>query len=408
MSERHYDVIVAGGGTAGAAAALALAQSDFKVAMIDPGKPRHFTHKSPIDLRVSTLTPASCNLLKRLGVWQAISKLRVSPFQSMRVWDENPDRDLVFRAADADLEDLGYVVENSLVQAALWEAIGSSKDVDPYLESRLESADSGARSVRVRLADGQRIRAELLVGADGAQSAVREHFGIEVKRWDYQQKGLVCVVSTAKPHQHTAWQRFQAGGPLAFLPLANGNCSIVWSQPSAMADARQAIDEADFENGLARALQLRLGSVELRSKRAVFPLQRLRARRYIGSRMVLLGDAAHVVHPLAGQGANLGYLDVAALVEVLSAARLSGQSIADQAVLRRYERWRVSDNEIVAEAMHNIRRLYGVDVTPLVGLRQLGAGLLNQSRFLRRRLIQHASGFGGRVPALVKPQLVIP
>jgi 2-octaprenylphenol hydroxylase len=408
LSDKQYDVIVAGGGTAGAATALALARRDFKVAMIDPGKRQQINRKTPVDLRVSTLTPASCNLLQRLGVWPAISEVRVSPFQSMRVWDENPDRDLLFRAADANLEDLGHVVENGLVQAVLWQAVESNESVDLYQESLLQSADSGDRSVRVRLADGQRLRADLLVGADGARSAVREQFGIEVKLWDYQQKGLVCVVSTAESHQHTAWQRFLADGPLAFLPLANGNCSIVWSQPSAIADTRLAADKAEFENRLGQALHRRLGSVSLVSKRAVFPLRRMRASSYIGPRMVLLGDAAHVVHPLAGQGANLGYLDAAALVEVLCAARSEGESIADQAVLRRYERWRVSDNEIVAEAMHNIRRLYAVELNPLTRMRQVGASLLNQSRFVRGRLIQHASGFGGRVPELVKPQLVSP
>ena len=407
MSDLHYDVIVAGGGAAGAATTLALAQRDFKVAMIDPGQRPVFNPSSPIDLRVSTLTPASCKLLSNLGVWQAMSELRVSAFQTMRVWDHDPDRDLVFRAADADLQDLGYVLENSLVLAVLWQAIEACAGVDTYPGVCLESADSGQRSVRVKLSNGQRLRAELLIGADGAQSAVRDLFGIDVRRWDYRQKGLVCVVSTARSHQDTAWQRFLADGPLAFLPLTDGLCSVVWSQATAMADSRLSAEVAEFEDDLGRALQQRLGKVTLVSKRVAFALQRLRAKRYIGPRMALLGDAAHVVHPLAGQGANLGYLDVAALVEVLCAARDNGQSIADQAVLRRYERWRVSDNEIVAEAMHNIRRFYGNELAPLAKLRQLGASWLNHSRFMRARLIRQASGYGGRVPELVKPDQFI-
>ncbi len=397
-----YQIVVVGGGLVGAAAALALARQGWSLALIDAGPPANVEPGTPLQTRVSTLSPASINILRRLGAWTAQVVERACPFYRMRIWEDDPAAELSFHAADAQLEHLGQIAENDSVQAALWQALADQPSVRLYPGATVQAARDGDRGVRIDLDRGG-VLAELLVAADGADSPLRRAFGFEVREWDYQQRGLVGPVSVAAGHQHTAWQRFLRDGPLAFLPLADGGCSIVWSMPSAKAEQLAAGSAEALGVELTGASQGRLGEVRCTGRRVTFPLKRLRAERYLRGRVVLMGDAAHVVHPLAGQGANLGLLDAASLAEVLEPVRDARVPAADPVALRAYERWRRSDNEIMATALHALKAVYRADAPPVTFGRRLGVGLISRSRVLRARLIAHASGYGGRVPLMAQP-----
>ncbi|MEM9533920.1 MAG: FAD-dependent oxidoreductase [Pseudomonadota bacterium] len=398
MSTR-YDIVVVGGGLTGAAAALALARDGWQVALVEAGPEPVLPEESdPFGQRVSTLNPAAIALLRRLDVWPQLRPERLGWFDRMTVWESDPELALEFSAADAALTQLGCVAENLHVAAALWRV--GREHLTAYTGARVESLDVSERRASLRLVDGERLSAALVVAADGAGSPLRAEAGIEVDALDYDQRGVVATVSVTD-HRDTAWQRFLPTGPLAFLPLSPGQASIVWTLPAEEADQQLAADDEAFSAALTDAAQGQLGTVTLAGPRAAFPLRRLHAERYHGDRVVLVGDAAHVVHPLAGQGANLGLLDAAALRDVLLPARDGGDPAA-AAGLRRYSRWRRSDNEIMVQSLHGIAQIFGQDTPGWRGLRLLGARALNTAGWLRGRLVEHASGFGGKVPELAR------
>ncbi len=398
-------IIVVGGGLTGAATALALAEADWQVTLVESGSlPQTVAPDQAPLIRVSTLNPAVRNMMERLGAWQLLPEARVGKVDQMRVW-ERSGSELVFSAEDAGLPRLGNVVENETLRAALWQRLTEFPNVDLRTGVAVRRVDDGDRRLRVTLENGDRFHCALLLAADGARSPIRESAGIECSTWDYGQNGLVMTVETGSSHENTAWQRFLPDGPLAFLPLPGNRCSIVWSLPTA--EAEDGLDQSaeELQEALKTAFEGRLGDVRIVSERGAFPLLRRSAERFVSGRVVLLGDAAHTVHPLAGQGANLGLLDAAALAEVLERGRQRGLQPDHPTPLRQFERWRRSDVEIMAESLHQLWFLYRWRVPPFPAARQFGTRLINRNRWLRRRLIDHASGFGGRVPRLAQPQV---
>ncbi|MET0936374.1 MAG: UbiH/UbiF/VisC/COQ6 family ubiquinone biosynthesis hydroxylase, partial [Luteibacter sp.] len=366
-------------------------RAGFSVALIDAREPSPWSAASEVDLRVVGLAPSSIALLDQLGVWSRLRDARVSPYERMHVWDAENGATLRFDAADEGRDVLGYIVENQLVQATLWHAL------DDAGVRRIVPAEVVAYAMRedraqLDLADGQVVSARLVVAADGAESPLRAMVGIGTRGRDYAQRAIVAHVETLHSHERTAWQRFLPTGPLALLPLADGRSSIVWSLPEADATRILAMDDDAFRQALGVASDFRLGPIGAVTRRAAFPLRLKLAERYEVGRMVLLGDAAHAVHPLAGQGVNLGLRDVAELRDTLVAAREAGRDFAATHVLRRYARRRSSADGLDAWSFDALSRIYAWTSGPLVTARGLGVRLLNRVSPLKSRLARHAAG----------------
>ncbi len=405
----ELDAIVVGAGAVGGALALALARDGFEIALVEAREPRPWHRGDDLDPRVVALAADARDLLNDLGAWPSIAAARIGPYRRMRVWDARAPGELAFDAADNGDAALGWVVENTLIQHVLWQACTSA--IVPDRERRetamlgrafhaprihcpaaVAGIENAQDAVVATLADGTRLRARLLVAAEGADSSVRRALGIGFDGRDYGQRAVVAHVATEHAHECTAWQRFQSGGPLAFLPLADGRCSIVWSLPDAEAERILALDDAAFRAELGSAFDFRLGAITATTARAAFPLRMRLAERYVRGRCVLAGDAAHVVHPLAGQGMNLGFRDVICLRGILCAARARGSDIGAAHVLRRYERERRSENALAAHGLDAIERLFGLDAMPLAALRGIGASLLDRMTPLKDLLRDAATG----------------
>jgi len=404
MTERTYDVLIVGAGMVGAAASCLLARAGFSVAVIEVREPQAFDPSAELGLRVSAFSPGSVDILVEAGAWRQIEAQRHCPYRRMHVEDRDESVVLDFHAPEFGLERLGTIIENHLVQWSLWQSLQVMGGVEIICPDRIESLEHGNSGLVARLEGGGQLRCRLLVGADGANSRVRAMLGIEQKHWEYGQHGLVTVVTTDPGNPGIAWQRFMEGGPLAFLPLQDGTSSIVWSRPQAEARRLLELDDSSFLAELQEAAstesQAWPGVVHSCGPRASFPLTMRLSHRYAGPQSVLMGDAAHVVHPLAGQGVNLGLLDAAALVEVLLDARRNQTDIASAKTLRKYERWRRSEAEIMARGIHGIRGLF---ISESLGpLRKLGLGLVARSWTAREAFIKRAAGKNRNAPALAR------
>ena len=385
------DVAVVGGGMAGAAAALALARAGFATALLEARKPAPWSIADEVDLRVVGLAPSSIALLDELDVWTSIREARTGPYSQMHVWDGESGAAIHFDAASEDRDLLGHIVENALVQWTLWQALDAA-GVQLQCPAEVGACEAREDRMQIELADGATLSARLLVAADGAGSPLRRFAGIATRGRDYAQRAVVAHVATERPHRQTAWQRFLPGGPLALLPLADGRSSIVWSLPQAEAQRVLALDQEAFLDELGIASDFRLGRILASTPRAAFPLKLQLAERYQGERLVLLGDAAHAVHPLAGQGANLGLRDVVELRDTLVAARAAGSDIGAAQVLRRYARRRRSADTLDALGFDGLARIFAWQSPALVAARGLGISLLDRAGPLKRHLAGHAAG----------------
>ncbi len=385
----QYDVIVAGGGMVGATLACLLGKLGKRVAVLEAYQPTVFSPDDPYDLRVSALSRASQRALLDTGAWDGIAARRAFPYEAMHVWDATGSGEIRFDAADLGEPDLGHIVENRVIQLALLDTLQALDTVDWYCPDKLAALVVNEQHVTVTLHSGQTLQAQLLVGADGAQSKVREFAGIGMAIQDYGQKGLVCVVQTEFSHQFTAWQRFMPGGPLAFLPLAEGFCSIVWTLPADQADAMLRLSDSDFCRELSQALDYRLGEVIAVGERAAVSLRGRHADSYSQERVVLVGDAAHTIHPLAGQGVNLGIKDA---LELVAQIRQSSGDCGSTKVLRAYERARRGDNILTQKAMEGFRLLFGNTLTPWKILRNSGLTIVNRMSFLKYEMAKRAMG----------------
>lgn len=388
----QLDAVIVGAGMVGAATALGLARAGLKVALVEHNPVAPPQPADPVDLRVVAIAPHAQRLLSELGVWQQIAAVRASPYARMQVHDALGGSRIGFDAADYGWPCLGHIVENRLVAGVLWRAVEREPGVRLLLGDALRGFDLDTASVRLRLESGGTLQAKLLVGADGVHSRVREQLLIGVEGRAYGQSGLVAHIELEQPQRELAWQRFLPSGPLAFLPLADGRASIVWTLPSDRASALAAAPEAEFEAQLQRASASAFGRLRLSSERGAFPLRLQIAQRFAQQRAVLVGDAAHVVHPLAGQGVNLGFADVESLLASVAHARAAQRQPLGDSDLQRWARERRSEATLAAHAFDGLNRLYAVTDGPLVAARAFGLGLVDRLTPLKRKLAERAAG----------------
>lgn len=389
-SRARLGVAVAGGGVVGAACALALARAGLDVALVEARPVPRWLAEQP-DLRVYALAPDNAALLDALGVWPQVVRARAQPYRKMRVWDAGGGDELAFDATTLARDELGWIVENGLLVDRLWAALVAA-GVQVHCPARVQGMEQDEAGVRLQLDDGTRLEARVAVAADGGASELRRLAGLDVDAHDYGQRGVVAFIETADPHQETAWQRFLPTGPLALLPFTQGRSSIVWTLPEAEAQRVLALDDAAFALELTDASAARLGRAQPVSERAAFPLRRQLVRQQVAGRVLVLGDAAHVVHPLAGQGVNLGLRDVAALRTEVESAQARRVDWASAHRLQRWARRRRSDNTVSAYAFEGINRLFS-NADPLAVLaRGPLLGLAGKLPPLTRALWRHAAG----------------
>lgn len=403
MSPERYDVVVIGAGMVGAAFACALRGSGLRLAVVESRAPSMDWPSDSVDLRVSAISAASQQTFAALGTWDRMAALGVSPFREMYVWDAAGAGAIHFDSADIAESRLGHIVENRVIQRALYERLSDTAHVELRCPARLAALQFTQDEAMVVLDDGSRLGGRLVVAADGGQSRARELAGIETTGAPYGQHAVVTHVRTRESHHSTAWQRFLATGPLAFLPLRDGRSSIVWSTTPSHAEELLGMDEAQFCATLGSAFDQKLGPVLSCGPRAAFVLQRRHAVRYVRPRLALVGDSAHVIHPLAGQGVNLGLLDAAALAEVLEAEVRRGGDVGAWQVLRRYERWRKGENQRMMSAMDVLKRLFESQREPIAWLRNAGLRATDAAWPVKRMLMRHAMGLSGDLPQLARP-----
>ncbi|WP_166263319.1 UbiH/UbiF/VisC/COQ6 family ubiquinone biosynthesis hydroxylase [Marinobacter caseinilyticus] len=399
----QFDILVAGGGMVGSSMALGLIAQGWRVALVE-SQPLEALVSAVADAgtaadfepRVSAISPASAALLSRLGVWSDVLTQRHCAYQAMEVWDGDGTGRIRFDADELHAPELGVIVENRILTQALFQALTRSK-VALFSGVRIKSmAMSDGRRV-VGLDSGQVLTADLVVASDGAHSRIRQWSGLPTREWDYDQHAVVCTVETELDHQFTAWQRFTQTGPLALLPLltesgASRFCSVVWSQDTDEARRLMALDDQAFCVAIGRAFEHRLGAILGVSKRYSFALRQCHAKDYVDAGVVLVGDAAHSIHPLAGQGANLGFSDVRVLLDELAQARITQRPASDDAVLHRYQRRRKGENLAMMAAMEGFKRLFARDELSLRWLRNTGMRWLNRTPGLRNRFAIEAMG----------------
>ncbi len=378
----------------GATLACGLAEEaeQLKIAIIDANKPNFEWDDESYDMRVSAITRASQTLFKNIGAWDKIAEQRISPYQDMFVWDAGANGELHFDSADMGETDLGHIIENRVIVKALHQRISELSQIELLCPAKLESIEFSYDKTNLILEDKTELSASLVIAADGARSWVRRQADIAVKGWDFDQAALVTTVKTEKYHKDTAWQRFLSTGPLAFLPLTEGYSSIVWSTSPTEAKRLTEIPESEFAVEIEQAFESKLGKITSVAGRAVFPLRLFETLNYVKPRLALVGDAAHTIHPLAGQGVNLGLADVSSLMEVIVEALNDKKDIGDLKVLRRYERWRRADNRSMLLAMDGLKRLFGSELSAVKDLRGLGLSFVNKITPLKNLIMKQAMG----------------
>lgn len=402
---QEYDVVIVGGGMVGAAVACCLGGSELKVAVIEAQLPEAFTDDQPHDLRVSALSIASQKILQTVGAWEGIIARRACPFKRMRVWETAGDT--TFNSDDIRYPELGHIVENRITQISLLERLSAFSNISLIMPATITRIDYDGQHSTVHLNDGQSIQAKLLVAADGGQSRVRQTVGIGVTSWDYNQHALVIYIKTAYPQQDITWQRFVPSGPQAFLPLTGPYGSIVWYQSPDEVRRLKALPYEQLLQELVAAFPDCLGEVEQVLGVASFPLKRQHAQRYVKPGVALVGDAAHMINPLAGQGVNIGLLDAAALAEVLIHAQQQGKDISELAVLERYESIRRQENLKMMTVMDFFYQFFSNDILPIKILRNLGLGLAHRINPARIKVMKAAMGLEGNLPKLAKGEALL-
>ncbi len=396
-----YDIIIVGGGMVGATLALSLSQQpDLNIALIEGYPPTALAENDPPDLRVSSLTHTSESLFQSLGTWQQLFQNRISPYREMHVWESSPTKsgqtdrhEVHFDSAHIGEPTLGHIIENRHLQQVLLQQCQQATNIDFRCPTKPTSLDLDNTPPTLTLEGDTVLSAKLIIAADGARSPLREWAGIKTRGWNYQQHAVVCTITTEKSHQLTAWQRFLPTGPLAFLPLADSHqCSIVWSTAPKVAAKLCELPEDTFCQQIGEAFEHRLGGIKHVSQRASFPLRLSHAQDYVKAGFALVGDAAHTIHPLAGQGVNIGLLDAAALSDTILAAHQRGRQIGSLHTLRKYQRQRKADNLLMQLSMDGFKRLFGNELAPIKWVRRLGLNQVNKTQFLKNHFMRQATG----------------
>jgi 2-octaprenyl-6-methoxyphenol hydroxylase len=399
-----YDILIVGGGMVGASLACALRDSGLKIGVVE-AVPLHAAHQPSYDDRTVALAYGSKRIFESIGVWNEIDTLGVSPIEHIHISDRGRFGFTRLHATDAGLSALGYVVENRVLGAALLKTLQASPNVEWLCPAMLEAIELKTESAVIQVRIGETTRtlsARLVVAADGAHSAVRQAVGIAAARTDYEQTAVVTNVTVSQPHRNTAYERFTETGPLALLPMRGNKCAVVWSARSGEVETILGWGDEEFLARLQARFGERLGTFTRPGKRVAYPLALTRVPEQVRARLALIGNAAHTVHPVAGQGFNLGLRDVAALAEILIDAVRAGQDIGDAAVLKKYAGWRQRDNQVMAVFTNGLIRLFSNAFPPLVAARNLGLIAVDLMPPVKRRFIRLTSGLAGRLPRLAR------
>lgn len=402
--QTDFDVVIVGGGAVGSAVASLLGQinktvqgakQQLKIALIESFEPPQFD-PSQVDPRVAAMTEKTRLIFEQIGIWQQLVDKRVCAYKAMNVWDAEGTGRITFDCQQVQQPNLGHIVENSALVSTLIEHLKQQPNIELYCPANIVDYQLQQDAITLTLDNQSVLSAQLLIAADGANSAVREHFQFATKQWDYGQHAIVTTITSENPNQLTAWQRFMPTGPLAFLPLNNiGNdhcCSIVWSQDTTEAKRLMALQDKDFCKELSRASEYCLGQVLNIEKRHLIPLRQSHATDYVMPRVALIGDAAHSIHPLAGQGANLGFSDAQVLSEEIAKAFARDLDLGDVSVLKPYQRRRKPENLATMAAMEGFKRLFGSQNSTLRLLRNYGLSAINGLGAIKNKLIKQAMG----------------
>lgn len=394
-----YDVIVVGAGMVGLTMANLLAKQELSVAVFDRQAPPEKPNAEQ-RLRVSAISRASENILRHLGCWNDIALYKARAYEYMHVWDVAGKGSIAFDAAAIGEPNLGHIIPNVDIQGALWQSLTEQPKVSLMTDVTLAEASWHEDAVKVSLDDGSEYSAKMVIAADGAHSWLRDQAGIAMHSKPYEHWALVATIKTEKPHGNCARQAFLETGPLAFLPTSDKHeCSIVWSTSESEVRALCEMSDDDFNTALTIAFgEEHLGNLSCQSKRLSFPLIARHADKYIKPRLALIGDAAHTIHPLAGQGANIGILDAASLAEIIAENQQRGYDFSTHANLRPYERWRRSENQLMLDSMRAFRELFAGDDGVKAKLRSFGMSQLNQLPMIKKPVIESAMGMRGDLP----------
>ena len=388
----EFDVAIVGGGIVGLTCALGLSQQNMTVAVIEPREIKDCFDVNALPMRVSAINARSVQLLQSLDLWQSIIGVRGAKFSNMEVWDHNSTAKLSFSALEFSLTSLGFIVENQLIIKALTQKLDQSAVVFFNPDNIVQIQQNSAGLV-VHLASGKKLSSRLLIGADGGNSFVRDFFNFDYHENSYGQQAIIATIETGAPHQNTAYQQFLTSGVLALLPLYHDHyCSIVWSEDSVKAEQIMALDNAEFQRQLNTTFGGRLGQLKVLTKRMSFPLVERHVQQYCQTGVALIGDAAHTVHPLAGQGLNLGLADIQALIQTVASAKKSGRDYADISTLSKFESDRRIENKIMIKTTGELRKLFCNNAVLPRNLRRFGCNVVNQSPLLKRFFIYQAMG----------------
>jgi 2-octaprenylphenol hydroxylase len=406
---QSFDIAIVGAGMVGLSLACALARLNLKIAIIDRSTIPLKESWQGFDPRVSAIVKSSEYFLKNIGAWQFIEQERHCAYSGMDVWEKDGTGNIQFDSAELAESELGFVIENRIMQWAMQSLLLNQNNVSWFCPENIssfkqEQGSTQEQKWKIDFESGQSIQSELLIGADGALSFVREQLNIELTTKDLEHKAIVCNVETELPHDNIARQIFLPSGPIAFLPLAENDkaCSIVWSATPQTSDSLMSLSESDFNLKLNQCFENKLGKVVGSDKRFSFPLFQRHAQTYISSQAALIGDAAHTIHPLAGQGVNLGYMDAAVLAEEIQRAQKRKISIGSKEVLRRYERRRRGQVTLMMNSMRGFQQIYSIGNADLIGLRNLGVKLTNKISPIKNHILSRAMGLDGDLPKLAR------
>ncbi|MBG6247496.1 MULTISPECIES: 3-demethoxyubiquinol 3-hydroxylase [Symbiopectobacterium] len=387
---QRYDAIVVGGGMVGAAVALGLARNGFQVAVLEQAAPAAFMDDSAPDIRVSALGYASVSLLKSLGAWSGVEQMRCAPYRRLETWEWDDAR-VAFSADDLHLPELGFMVENRVLQLVLWQCLAEQQRCDIRCRAQIRSMVRTPACWQIALDSGETLSAPLVLGADGANSRVRQWAGIGINGWQYRQSCLLIAVDTQQPQQDCTWQQFTPQGPRAFLPLFGSWGALAWYDSPRRIRQLQSLSLPQLDNAIAETFPTRLGPVKSVAAGA-FPLVRRHAQRYVAEGVALVGDAAHTINPLAGQGVNLGYRDADALIDVVTGARDAGECWYSEAVLLRYQRRRKADNLLMQNGMDLFYNAFSNRLPPLTFARNMALLAAERAGHLKTLALKYAIG----------------